>query len=170
MYKDYLWSPVRMKWVSRAALKDTSKPPGGCTFCRIARNDPRVPKKVVYRDDMVMVLMNIFPYNPGHLQVVPLRHVEWPEQLTEEEYQHFCSLIKKTIKLLRKALNPMGFNAGMNIGKSSGQSIGHLHFQIVPRYAKEAGFMEAISDTKVMPETLDQTYKRIMRHADILKK
>ncbi len=164
MYRDYLWSPGRMKWVGKR------KPYKGCVFCGIARDDPRVPKKVIYRDSLLMVIMNIFPYNVGHLQVVPLRHVEWPEQLTEEEFTHFCDMIKRTIRLLRKALSPVGFNAGMNLGSSSGQSITHLHFQIVPRYAKEAGFMESLMGTKVMPETLDQTYKRIMRHADILKK
>jgi diadenosine tetraphosphate (Ap4A) HIT family hydrolase len=164
MYRDYLWSPGRMKWVGKR------NPYKGCVFCGIARNDPRVPKKVIYRDKLLMVIMNIFPYNVGHLQVVPLRHVEWPEQLTEEEFSHFCNMIKRTIRLLRKALNPVGFNAGMNLGVSSGQSITHLHFQIVPRYAKEAGFMESLMGTKVMPETLDQTYKRIMRHVDILKK
>ncbi len=164
MYRDYLWSPERMKWVTGMAR------PSGCVFCKIARNDPRVPKKVIYRDNLVMVIMNIFPYNVGHVEVVPISHVEWPEQLTDEEFTHFCSMIKKTINLLRKTLSPPGFNTGINLGKVSGQSVPHLHFHIVPRYASEAGFMDAIAGTKVMPETLDQTYKRIMKHADMLKK
>jgi diadenosine tetraphosphate (Ap4A) HIT family hydrolase len=163
MYSDYLWSPGRMKWVKNA------KPYNGCVFCGIAKNDSRVPKKIIYRDKLMMVIMNIFPYNVGHLQVVPLRHVEWPEQLTEEEFTQFFSLIKKTMILLKKAMNPVGFNAGMNLGVSSGQSITHLHFQIVPRYKKEVGFMESLMGTKVMPETLDATYKRLMKHADLLK-
>jgi diadenosine tetraphosphate (Ap4A) HIT family hydrolase len=163
MYSDYLWSPGRMKWVKNA------KPYKGCVFCGIAKNDPRVPKKVIYKDKLMMVIMNIFPYNVGHLQVVPLRHVEWPEQLTEEEYAHFFDLVKKTMILLKKALNPVGFNAGMNLGVSSGQSINHLHFQIVPRYKKEIGFMESLMGVKVMPETLDATYRKIMKHADLLK-
>jgi ATP adenylyltransferase len=164
MYTDYLWSPGRMKWVAGA------KPYKGCVFCGIAKNDPKVLKKVIYRDKTMMVIMNIFPYNVGHLQVVPRRHVEWLEDLSDEEYSHFDGLIRKTVKLLKKSLNPIGFNVGMNLGKHSGQSITHLHCQIVPRYAKEVGFMESIMGTKVMPETLDQTYKRIMKHADILKK
>ena len=164
MYSDYLWSPGRMKWVKNA------KPYKGCVFCGIAKKDARVPRKEIYRDKLMMVIMNIFPYNVGHLQVVPLKHVEWPEQLTEEEYAHFFGLVKKTMILLKKAMNPVGFNAGMNIGGSSGQSITHLHFQIVPRYKKEVGFMESLMGTKVMPETLDATYKKIMKHADLLKK
>jgi ATP adenylyltransferase len=164
MYCDYLWSPKRMKWVKG------KNPYKGCVFCGIAKNDPRVPKKVVFKDENLMVIMNIFPYNVGHLQVVPLRHVNWPNELNGEEFQHFNEMFKKTIELLKKSLNPIGFNVGMNLGGHSGQSISHLHLQIVPRYAKEVGFMESILGTKVMPETLDQTYKKIMKHADILKK
>ncbi len=164
MYSDYLWSPGRMAWV-----KD-KKPYKGCVFCGIAKDDPRVPKKVLYRDKLVMVIMNVFPYNVGHLQVVPIRHVEWPEQLTEEEFAHFNNMIKKTMILIKKAMEPVGLNAGINLGASSGQSISHLHFQIVPRYKKETGFMESIMGIKVMPETLDQTYKKLMKHVNILKK
>ena len=164
MYADYLWSPGRMAWVKN------KKPYKGCVFCGIARNDPRIPKKVLYKDKTVMVIMNIFPYNVGHLQVVPIRHVEWPEDLTSEEFDHFNDMFRRTIKLQKKALNPVGFNAGMNLGGHSGQSITHLHFQVVPRYNKEVGFMESLNGVKVMPETLDQTYKKLMKHVDILKK
>jgi ATP adenylyltransferase len=152
-----------MKWLDRDK-------PKGCIFCGIAKNDPKIPKKVIYKDKLVMVIMNIFPYNVGHLQVVPLRHVEWPEQLSDEEFSHFFNMIKKAFILLRKALNPSGFNAGMNLGRYSGQSISHLHFQIVPRYSPDSVFMESISYTKVMPLNLEQTHKRIMKYADILKK
>jgi ATP adenylyltransferase len=163
MYFEYLWSPGRMAWVKNI------KPYKGCVFCGIAKNDPKVPKKVIYRDKTMMVIMNIFPYNVGHLQIVPIRHVEWPEELNPGEYAHMNELFRKTIQLLRKALNPVGFNTGMNLGSSSGQSITHLHKQIVPRYKKEVGFMETLNGIKVMPETLDATYKKIMKHADTLK-
>ena len=164
MYFEYLWSPGRMKWV-----KDV-KPYKGCVFCGIAKKDPAVPRKEIYRDKLMMVIMNIFPYNVGHLQVIPLRHVEWPEELTDEEFDHLFELMKKATKLLKKALDPVGFNVGMNLGTSSGQSITHLHLQIVPRYKREVGFMESLSGIKVMPQSLDETHKRLMKHADILKK
>ncbi len=164
MYFEYLWAPDRMKWVKNM------KPYKGCVFCGIAKNDPKVPKKVIHRDDLMMVIMNIFPYNVGHVQIVPVRHVEWPEDLTKEEHEHFFSLLPRVISMLRKALNPIGFNTGMNLGSSSGQSITHLHMQVVPRYRKEVGFMETLHGVKVMPETLDATYKKIMKHAGELKK
>jgi diadenosine tetraphosphate (Ap4A) HIT family hydrolase len=153
-----------MKWVKGG------KPYKGCVFCGIAKDDPRVPKKVIHRDDKVMVIMNIFPYNVGHVQVVPIRHVTLPDELTEEEFAHFNDMFRKTLKMLKKALDPVGFNAGMNLGSRSGQSISHLHLQVVPRYKKEVGFMESLFGTKVMPETLDKTFKRIKKHAEILKK
>lgn len=164
MHMDYIWAPGRMKWITG------KKPYNGCLFCGIAKNNPKIPKKVIYRDDSMMVLMNIFPYNIGHVQIVPLRHVEWLEELTEEESKDLFSIMKKTMILLKKALKPKGFNAGVNLGSSSGQSVKHLHFQIVPRYSKEVGFMETLFGTKVMPETIDQTHKRIMKHAKLLKK
>ncbi len=164
MYADYLWSPARMAWVG-----DKGKPYKGCVFCGIAKNDPAVPKKVLYKDKTLMVIMNIFPYNVGHLQVVPLRHVTYPEELPEDEFAHFFRTFRKTLILLKKALNPVGFNVGMNLGESSGQSINHLHLQIVPRFKKEVGFMESLMGVKVMPETLDQTYKKLMKHIDVLK-
>ncbi len=164
MYFEYLWSPGRMKWVKKA------RPYKGCVFCGIAKDDPKVPKKVIYKDDVVLVVMNIFPYNVGHVQVIPRRHAEWFGDLTEEEYLHFTKMIRKTVKMLKVALKPTGFNVGFNLGTHSGQSITHLHCQIVPRYAKEVGFMESLLGTKVMPESLHATYMRIKKHADILKK
>ena len=165
MHAEYLWAPGRLEWVTRLH----KNMPKGCIFCRIAGDDARVPSRTLYKDKTVMVIMNIFPYNPGHLQVVPVRHVEWPDQLTKEEQAAFYGMVNKTIKLLKKSQNPEGFNIGMNLGRTAGQSITHLHYQIVPRYASDAGFTDTIAGTKVMPETLDQTYKRLMKHVDILK-
>lgn len=169
MYTDYLWSPGRLTWV-KGARQAKGRPFRGCIFCGIAKDDPRVPKKVIYRDKTAMVIMNIFPYNVGHIMVVPMRHVTYPEELTEEEFTHFNNLFKKSITMLKKALKPVGFNAGINLGGRSGQSVSHLHYQLVPRYKKEVGFMESLLGVKVMPETLDQTYKKLMKHAGILKK
>ena len=165
MYLNYLWATSRMKWVKKPGKKIK-----GCLFCGIAKNDPNIPKKVLYKDKDVMVIMNIFPYNVGHLEVVSVRHVIWLEELSKEEFDKFFEMIKKTILLLKKTLNPKGFNVGLNLGGNiSGGSILHLHVQIVPRYERDLGFMEVTAETKVMPESLDQTYKKLMKNVKILK-
>lgn len=169
VYTDYLWSPGRLTWV-KDAHQAKGKPFKGCIFCGIAKGDKRVPSKVLYRDDKAMVIMNIFPYNVGHIMVVPIKHVTYPGDMSEEEYAHFNRLFKNSITMLKKALKPVGFNTGINLGSRSGQSISHLHAQIVPRYKKEVGFMESVHGVKVMPETIDATYKRIKKHVDVLEK
>jgi diadenosine tetraphosphate (Ap4A) HIT family hydrolase len=165
MHNDYLWSASRSKWIKHG------KPYKGCIFCGIAKNDPKIPKKLVYKDKENMVIMNIFPYNTGHLEVIPIRHVENPLELTDEEYANLFFMVRKVILLLKKSLKPDGFNVGINIGKGvAGASIDHLHVHVVPRFKNEIGFMESLLGTKVMPETLDQTYRKIIKHVDILKK
>ena len=165
MYSHYLWATSRMTWV-----KKPGKKPKGCLFCGIARGDPDIPAKILHKDKSMMVIMNIFPYNVGHLEVVPIRHVKELEDLSEDEFEKFFKVIKKSVVLLKKTLNPKGFNLGFNLGKLSGASVPHLHAQIVPRYERDSGFMEMIAETKVMPESLDQTYKKLMKFASILEK
>ena len=164
MYLEYLWATSRGKWVRKPHLKKD-----GCIFCRIAKGDKSIPSKVVYKDKDFMVIMNIFPYNPGHLQIVPIRHVNSLDELSEDEFNKFFMMGKKCITLLKKAMNPLGFNVGINIGEVAGASIQHLHMQIVPRYKREVGFMEIIGQTKVMPMGLDEVHKTLLKHIDLLK-
>lgn len=167
MYSHYLWATHRMGYIKD---KKSLQPYKGCILCGIARDKPGVIKKVLYRGRLMMVIMNVFPYNVGHLQVVPLRHVEEFEDLTPEESERLWSLVRKSVLLLKKALKPKGFNIGFNLGGDiAGGSILHLHCQIVPRYARDLGFMEATASTKVMPQTVDQTFKELKKHADVLK-
>jgi len=165
MYKNYLWATSRMKYV-----KKKHKQIKGCLFCNIAKDDPETPKKLLWKDKDMMVIMNIFPYNVGHLEVVPTRHVEWPEQMTREDYQKMWEIVRRTVLLLKKALNAPAFNIGINLGGDlAGGSILHLHVQIVPRYVRDSGFMEATNSTKVMPQSLEQTYRILKKHISVLK-
>jgi diadenosine tetraphosphate (Ap4A) HIT family hydrolase len=164
MYLEYLWATSRSTWV-----KKPHKKVKGCIFCGIAKGDKSIPSKVLYKDPDMMVIMNIFPYNVGHIQVVPIRHVKKLEDMTEDDFNKFFRMGKKAIMFLDKALNPAGFNIGINLGEVAGASIEHVHMQIVPRYNREVGFMETTSHTKVMPENLDQTHKKLMKFADLLK-
>ena len=167
MYSHYLWATHRMKY---AKNKKSLQPYKGCILCGVAGDKPGVIKKVLYRDKLMMVIMNIFPYNVGHLQVVPVRHVEELEDLTPEESLRMWELVRKCVVLLKKTLTPKGFNIGFNIGGDiSGGSIHHLHCQIVPRYTRDLGFMEVTADTKVIPQTVDQTFKALKKNAGILK-
>lgn len=164
MYLEHIWATSRGKWVTMPQNKIK-----GCIFCGIAKGDKAIPKKVIHKNKDVMVIMNIFPYNPGHLQVIPIRHVKNLEDLNNGEFVNFFSMAKKSIMLLKKAMKPRGFNIGINIGNFAGASIEHLHMQIVPRYNREVGFMEITSHTKVMPMSLEEVYRKLLKYKDILK-
>lgn len=161
MFEYWLFSPSRKKWVT----KDKKKVENICVFCEIARGNKKIPQKVIYRDEEVMVLMNIYPYNTGHLQVVPVRHVESLEELSKKEYIKLWKFVKKSVILLREVLKPKGFNIGINIGKEAGASIKHLHVHIVPRFERDFGFMEIIARTKVVPADMEKLHKKLKKKA-----
>lgn len=159
MYLEYLWTD-RMKWILR------NKKDKRCLFCQIIKN--KIKSKILKKGE-VYVIMNSFPYTTGHLLVFPKKHVLTLEELNDNEMLEIIKTVKKCILLLRKALNPKGFNIGINLGKIAGASISHLHFHIVPRFGSDAGFMEIISSTKVMPEPLEKTYKKLKKHVNLLE-
>jgi diadenosine tetraphosphate (Ap4A) HIT family hydrolase len=116
-----------------------------------------------------MVIMNIFPYNTGHLQVIPVKHATALEELDDKTVSELFVLVKKCLKLLKKVLGPEGFNIGINQGENvAGASIPHLHIHIVPRYRNDFGFMEIIAKTKVLPESVDETYEKLLKNVKIL--
>lgn len=167
MYAYYLWATDRMKYIKS---KKKVQPYRGCILCGVAKGAKGVIKKVLYKDKLMMVIMNVFPYNVGHVQVVPVRHVENLEDLTDEEYERFFVLIRKSVVMIKKTFSPLGFNIGLNIGGDiSGGSLLHLHAQIVPRYKRDLGFMEVTASTKVMPMTLDQAFRELKKNVHILK-
>ncbi len=164
MYVNYLWATDRQKY------KKKLQPYKGCIFCGVAKGKLGVINKVVYQDKTAMVILNVFPYNKGHVQVIPIRHVENMEDLTDNEREHVFTLVTRSIKMLKEAFKPLGFNIGMNIGGDiSGASISHIHIQIVPRYKRDLGFMEVTASTKVMPMTINQVHKKLKKYAYILK-
>ncbi len=165
MFRHFLFPESRMKYVKKA-----SKEKGKCIFCAIANDDPDIPKKVLHKDDKVMVIMNIYPYNVGHLQVIPVRHVVWLEELSPEEKDALFGMVDRTIKLLRKTEKPIAMNVGINMGgEIAGASIEHLHVHVVPRFRRDFGFMEVTAETKVVAEPLEKTYKRLMKEVSMLK-
>jgi diadenosine tetraphosphate (Ap4A) HIT family hydrolase len=167
MYDNYLWATSRSSYVKG---HHKLQPYKGCLLCGVAQNKPGVIKKVLYKDKLAMVILNVFPYNIGHVQVVPIRHVENLEDLTKKEHDHLFDLVRRSVIMLKKTLSPAGVNIGMNIGGDiSGASIAHIHVQVVPRYKRDLGFMEVTMSTKVMPMTLDQVLKKLKKNSEILK-
>ncbi|MCD6495657.1 MAG: HIT domain-containing protein [Candidatus Aenigmarchaeota archaeon] len=165
MIHNWMASPDRMKWVTRKERKG-----GKCVFCRIAAGDHNVDSLVLWQNKRFMVIMNLYPYNTGHIQVIPVRHVKALEELTDKEVSEMFILVKKCMKMLKKVLKPIGFNAGLNQGgTAAGASIEHLHFHIVPRYKTDFGFMDIVVGTKVLPEPVEGTYERLKRHIDMLE-
>ncbi len=168
MFKNFLFPQSRMKYVKKDHEKECKD--CGCVFCNIAKDDPKTPTKKLYQDDTLMVVMNIYPYNVGHLQIVPLRHIVWFDEMTKKEQSAIVEMINRTVKLLKKVEDPVGMNIGLNMaGECAGASIMHLHVHVVPRYKRDFGFMEVTNSTRVLVEPIDETYKKLMKHVNILK-
>lgn len=153
---DRLWAP----W--RAAYITTPKPPGqddACFICeKLARHDDR-EDLVLLRQGRVAVMLNLFPYNNGHLMVMPAEHKGRLEELTTEEILETQQMIGRMVKLLNRAMQPGGYNIGLNIGKVAGAGLpGHLHWHIVPRWFGDANFMTTVSDARVIIQSLEALY------------
>lgn len=152
---DKIWAPWRKDYILGKRAK-------GCIFCTAPKGSRDRENYIIKRTRHSFAILNSFPYNSGHLMVAPYRHTKDFEGLSDEELLDLMGLLKSSKRLLNKILKPTGFNIGMNIGKSSGAGIiDHLHIHIVPRWPEDTNFMPVISDTKVIPESLDSLYDRL---------
>lgn len=166
MIENWLCAPERIKWVTKPENKSR-----GCVFCKIGKGIHKEEESLVlHKGKGFMVILNLYPYNTGHLQVLPIKHVKTVEQLTDKHVSEMFILVKKSMKLLKKVLKPIGFNVGINQGGTvSGASFEHLHVHIVPRFKRDYGFIDIIGGTKVLPEKVEDTYKRLKKHAEMLE-
>ncbi len=142
---------------------------GTCIFCAIAEGNPNIEEMVLYNDKENMVLMNIFPYSKGHLEVIPLNHYTNLNQLNGEEIKNLFCLVQKSISLIKEVIKPEGINIGINLGKAAGASVDHLHIHLVPRFTYESGFMETTASTRVIEEDINVTYAKFCEKLDILR-
>jgi diadenosine tetraphosphate (Ap4A) HIT family hydrolase len=163
-YEQYLWSPKRSEYEAKEVPEDID-----CIFCAQVDDDERVSKLEIFEDDFLMVELNIFPYNTGHLMVVPKRHVNSLSDLENEERDRLFAMVARVEQLQKEVVEPAGIDVGLNIGKAAGESIPHLHVQLVPIYEKDRGFMETSLDTKVMKESLPDTQEKYRKRVDILE-
>jgi ATP adenylyltransferase len=124
---------------------------------------------IVYRSPLSYLMLNRFPYNPGHLLAIPFREVADIEELSPEESADLFQILSAGKRILRHALKPDGFNIGFNLGSAAGGSIAHLHGHIVPRWSGDNNFMPVIGQTRVLPQSLDATWERLHAAAQELK-
>jgi ATP adenylyltransferase len=155
-FKTQLFIPNKMGY-----LKGTKRPKVDCILCCIVNKDCRVTNLTVFQNQLVGCSLNLYPYNPGHLMLFPVRHVEDPRLLTQEEQQEMLRLRNFAMDVLEKIYQPNGFNIGYNVGFASGASIAHLHQHIVPRYNRELGFVDIIGGSKIIVEDPVKTLETI---------
>jgi len=131
-------------------------------LCQKPRENNDEANLILYRGEHSFMLMNAFPYNPGHLMVAPYRHTANLEDLTGQEANELFEVVKKGIEVLKEVMKPAGFNIGLNVGKVAGAGIAeHIHIHIVPRWQGDTNFMPVLSEVKVVSEGLAATYKKL---------
>ena len=136
--------------------------PKGCILCQNPRQDNDTVNRILYRGTKNFVILNAYPYNPGHLMIAPYRHVASLEELTDEERSEHFDIVSRSIRVLRQVFNPGGFNLGVNIGKVAGAGIeDHIHTHVVPRWQGDTNCMPVIAGVRVLPEALDETYQKL---------
>jgi ATP adenylyltransferase len=143
-----LWTPWRYDYVTSGS-KDA-----GCPFCRAAAgNDPDTERLVVHRTPLSVVVMNLYPYNAGHVMIAPLRHVASLSLATPEEVAETMTLARRLEEAMREVYKPDGLNVGMNLGRPAGAGVAdHIHLHVVPRWSGDTNFMTVFGDTRVIPE------------------
>jgi ATP adenylyltransferase len=151
-----LWTPHRMAYI-RGEHKPAESGSTGCPFC-LAVELGDEDALIIARGKVVYVMLNLYPYNPGHLMVLPYRHVADYTDLTNEETVELAGITQRAMRAVRRASAPHGFNIGMNQGPIAGAGIAaHLHQHVVPRWGGDANFMPVIGHTKVLPQLLEET-------------
>ncbi len=149
---DKLWAPWRINYIRQ-------KKQSGCIFCRQGK---KTKDYLVFRSSHAIAVLNIYPYNNGHMMVAPARHVASLDKLKDEEALELFRAIKKAQKLLDKVIKPKAYNIGLNLGRIAGAGItGHLHIHIVPRWLGDTNFMPVMFETKVISQSLDELYKKL---------
>ena len=152
---NYLWSPWRMTYIQSEKEKE-------CVFCAELKRPDSLENLIVYRGPRAFVILNRYPYTSGHLMAVPYEHLPSLDLLDAETRAEMMELTNKAIQVLRKIYTPQGFNIGINIGAAAGAGIAeHVHMHIVPRWGGDTNFMSSLANTRVLPESLEETYTRV---------
>lgn len=153
---DILWAPWRIEYIT-----DDSKNEG-CVFCEKSAQSDDTKNLIVHRGKTGFVIMNRYPYNNGHLLVVPYKHADSLSLLSDEAKIEIMNYLNVSQEVLNEVMHPQGYNIGMNLGRTAGAGIvGHLHFHVVPRWGGDTNFLPVIGHTKVVSEALEQTCMKL---------
>jgi ATP adenylyltransferase len=156
---DRIWSPWRMAYIQAAKEQGED---GGCIFCDLPAEGNDVRTMILARAELAFVIVNSYPYNPGHLMVAPFRHVGAFTSLEAAELADVDALVARSIRALEQEMEPHGYNLGMNLGRVAGAGIpDHVHWHLVPRWNGDTNFMPVVGETRVLPELLEETYARL---------
>jgi ATP adenylyltransferase len=153
---DHLWSPWRYQYVQK------ERTGSGCVFCLAAASKQDQENLVVYRGRNNFVMLNLYPYSTGHLMVVPYQHVDNLQDATGETLEELILLVRDAQQHLAEIYRAPGFNLGMNLGESAGAGIAeHIHMHVLPRWPGDTNFMTTIAETRVLPEDLSATWRKV---------
>jgi ATP adenylyltransferase len=154
-----LWRPWRIGYIRDIEnIRDE-----GCIFCTKPRCDDDRESLILYRGEKAFIMMNLYPYNTGHVMVSPFRHISQLEELDEQERKELMDLTSLAIAAIKEEMKPQGFNIGINIGKTAGAGFHeHVHLHVVPRWEGDTNFMPVVGKAKVMPESLEDNYERLL--------
>ncbi len=153
---DYLWTPWRYAYVTNAVKTS------GCIFCELVKLGDDVKARIVHRGRFCFVILNTYPYTPGHVMIVPYEHLDELRKLPAEGAHEMMELSQKMEAVLRQLYHPDGVNLGMNIGKAAGAGVaGHIHMHALPRWLADSNFLSVVGETRILPETLEATYEKL---------
>ncbi len=152
---DYLWTPWRYTYISSVARTS------GCVFCELQKKSDE-DAFIVHRAEHCFVILNTFPYTSGHVMIIPYAHLDQLEKLPKPAAHEMMELSQKMEAVLRVEYKPDGVNLGMNIGEAAGAGVvGHIHMHVLPRWSADSNFMTVLGETRVLPEDLATTWKRL---------
>lgn len=152
----HLWSPWRMKYLEKYEKNEQ------CVFCNEQSKADSAENLIAFRGQFAYVILNRFPYASGHLMVVPFEHKSSIEELDSKTRAEMMELSSQCMTVLRNLYKPQGFNMGANIGEAAGADVlGHVHIHIVPRWNGDTNFMSTLGNTRVLPESLQDTFQRV---------
>jgi ATP adenylyltransferase len=155
---DHLWTPWRYRYIANASSSDA------CIFCVKAAEKKDAENFILYRGKLNFILLNLYPYTNGHLMIAPYQHVATLEEARQDALAEMMRLTRRAEVNLRTVYRPHGFNIGMNIGASAGAGVaGHIHMHVVPRWTSDANFMTTIGETRILPEELPATYRKLSK-------